>query len=80
MTQHCCRTQQLRPRKGPGCLLVSPWPQFPPAPSDIIFSSQLLATPAEEVSRTQPPGLCAGGGRCVLAEVGQARQECVWLA
>lgn len=37
-----------------------------------------FATLTEKVSRTQPPGLCAGSGRCVLAEMRQVRQECVW--
>lgn len=54
--------------------------QFPCVFSDLISPPQVLATPAKEVSRTRPPGLCAGGGRCVLAELGQVRQKCVWLA
>lgn len=48
--------------------------------SDLIFPPWLLATPAEKVSRTQLRGLCAGGGRCVFAEIGRVRQECMWLA
>lgn len=76
----CHRTQQLRPRKGVGCLLVSTQPQFPHVFSDLIFPPRGLATPAEKVSRTQSPGLCAGGGRYVLAELGQVRQKCMWLA
>lgn len=65
---------------GLGCLLVSVQSQFPHVLSDLIFLPQLLATPVEKVSRTQTPALCAGGGRCVLAEIGRVRQECVWLA
>lgn len=82
-SRNCCpchRTRQLRPRKGARYLLVFTQPQIPHEFSDLIFLTQGLAAPAEKVARTQSPGLCARGGRYVLAELGQVRPKCMWLA
>jgi hypothetical protein len=62
--------QNTTSEKGLSHLLFFTQPYFPKVLSDLIFSPWLLATPAEKVSRAKPPGLCTGGGRCVLADMG----------
>lgn len=54
------RPSAFHPTSSPWCAF---WPRF--------SSPRLLATSAETVSRTEPPGLCAGGGRCVLPVQGE---------
>lgn len=82
ISQLCYRTQPLRPRKGAGppsgfYPTSIPWCAFWP---HFFFSPSVACNSSWKVSRTKPPGLCTGGGRCVLADKGQVGQKCVWLA